>query len=700
MAGPCPHKAQSQVRCTGAVVRVEFSGRILRECCVEALALMTATSDASGTPSFSSHKWRKLDPEEYERCRAMINVAGSLSGFQWQAFVPSLPLMLVQGLHRRPSSIGTRTLPAPTASTCEKSVLYRVILLAATCCCQSQLSAATRLTAAHALSGSPDLVSALTHAASIGANLAVYLVFILLSTLSYLALQWLLGFTSAYTLLHRAFEVRMASGLLHVAALSLMHTPDASMGLLLVSRALHGATLLLVPLAVVWIGTHAPDKSKPAALAERNMHSAAGITFGLFAGALLMSALPDPIAAGAAPGWLLFVSSALMWVWLRGDVHVCGVSLPAWAWSSPGFTDTQLLPQKAPPRKPSILKTEDGIRGDNLADDEEGDGVPWLHIVLVGASNFSGWAGYLVIEGTLSLVLVQGFGLPSSLVMLGWLPTAIAIFTGTFFFSRLIQAGWPTTDLVWVVAAVMAVGLLCTLLLTAGLAGAPDGEMAIATYVVGASATLFGFGFSNTLINAQLLLWLPIHMQARFQMPVQLLASLGRALGPSLGALIIESDRRRRSALVDGASAASITVGPQQPPGGRLHWAYDNQVFLAAWGLVALAAFVPGAFGPWRDARPPILMCLRSVSTRPLLLWCGTGLLALAFLHGPSCTGLLALAFLLSPFFVQSQPRRAPFVVWLVCTQRLSETASWRSPFQRTRTKSPPRAMPHRPRTP
>ena len=36
----------------------------------------------------------------------MINVASSLSGFQWQAFVPTLPLALVEGLGHPPRIIG------------------------------------------------------------------------------------------------------------------------------------------------------------------------------------------------------------------------------------------------------------------------------------------------------------------------------------------------------------------------------------------------------------------------------------------------------------------------------------------------------------------------------------------------------------------------------------------------------------------
>ena len=68
-----------------------------------------------------------------------------------------------------------------------------------------------------------------------------------------LLLPVLLKSYSAYTIMRRSFEIRVVSGLMHVASMSswLAGWPATTLALMLLSRALHGLTLLLVPLAVI-----------------------------------------------------------------------------------------------------------------------------------------------------------------------------------------------------------------------------------------------------------------------------------------------------------------------------------------------------------------------------------------------------------------------------------------------------------------
>ena len=97
--------------------------------------------------------------------------------------------------------------------------------------------------------------------------------------------------------------MRILAGIIHVVAL--MRPSAHSMLLVLISRAIHGLTLLLIPLNVAWLGVHVPIEEKPQALAVRNMFATAGITIGLLIGGAFTSIFSDLLTAGAASGWLL-----------------------------------------------------------------------------------------------------------------------------------------------------------------------------------------------------------------------------------------------------------------------------------------------------------------------------------------------------------------------------------------------------------
>ena len=161
-----------------------------------------------------------------------------------------------------------------------------------------------------------------------------------------------------FTLLRRAFELRTVAGLLHVVGL--LSVGPLSLPLLLLSRVVHGVTLLLVPLIVTWLGTNMPHHEKPQVLAERNTFATAGITIGILIGGVMTGLFSDVVLAGMAPGCLLTLSSVATWY-----------AVPIY------FRDTRYLPTGARKAKPGT----------------EGADVPWLHVILSACSNFVGWSG-------------------------------------------------------------------------------------------------------------------------------------------------------------------------------------------------------------------------------------------------------------------------------------------------------------------
>jgi hypothetical protein len=141
---------------------------------------------------------------------------------------------------------------------------------------------------------------------------------------------------------------------------------------------------------VVWIGARTPLEQRPVAIAERNTFSTLGIFGGIVTGSVLSFAIEGSTAAGAAPGVLNILVSLGMIYWLVRS-----------------FSDRQPLPSKAP-------------GGPNAGSDS----TPWLHILLVGWAQFAGWTGFVAIEGSLSYVVVDAYGLSHREVFYAWVPVS------------------------------------------------------------------------------------------------------------------------------------------------------------------------------------------------------------------------------------------------------------------------------------
>ena len=121
-----------------------------------------------------------------------------------------------------------------------------------------------------------------------------------------------------YNLLMMGYAIRCISGLLH--AIGCLAQGDGhttfSFPLLCLSRILHGYTVLLFPLTVVWIGAREPSEQRAIALAQRNAFSTLGIFFGIVLGSLLASTTSSSLLAGMFPGWLNVIVSIVMLLWI------------------------------------------------------------------------------------------------------------------------------------------------------------------------------------------------------------------------------------------------------------------------------------------------------------------------------------------------------------------------------------------------
>jgi len=334
------------------------------------------------------------------------------------------------------------------------------------------------------------------------------------------------------------YAIRCISGLLH--AIGCLAQGDGhttfSFPLLCLSRILHGYTVLLFPLTVVWIGAREPSEQRAIALAQRNAFSTLGIFFGIVLGSLLASTTSSSLLAGMFPGWLNVIVSIVMLLWI-----------------SAAFADREPFPRK------SKAQSQDG----------EEEHVPWLHILLVAWAQFAGWVGFVSIEGSYSLMMAEIYGLTHRSVWMVWIPISLLMLLGTVACGAFQKLEWSPSKGARVAYAAL---VIATFALWYGTHVAPavgtsapakrrldeaasdtsdtassnplsvisgtfDGSLT--SVVIGIGLLLFTFALTNTLFNTLLIKQLMPHQQARFQTPVQTLAAVGRGVGPYLGTLIM-----------------------------------------------------------------------------------------------------------------------------------------------------------------
>mmetsp|Transcript_6506 Transcript_6506/g.16813 ORF Transcript_6506/g.16813 Transcript_6506/m.16813 type:complete len:332 (-) Transcript_6506:290-1285(-) len=285
--------------------------------------------------------------------------------------------------------------------------------------------------------------------------------------------------------------------------------------MLCISRIIHGYTLLLFPLTVVWIGTRMGPEQRPLALGARNSWSTMGIFCGVLSGSILSAFAPSSLIAGMAPGWLNILVSLAMITWLCTS-----------------FVDRDSLPSKPP---------------GEAVDQEEY--VPWMHIMCVGWSQFSGWMGFVAIEGSLSLMMREFYGIDHLSLWLIWIPVSGLMLAGTLGFAQFTKWKWPASRQATVAGS--ALGLATGLLLYGVFTTAPQTKevlreldwqehgISLSCLICGIGLLLFAFALTNTLFNSLLMQQLKPHQQTRFQTPVQTLGVIGRGLGPYLGTLLM-----------------------------------------------------------------------------------------------------------------------------------------------------------------
>ena len=102
----------------------------------------------------------------------------------------------------------------------------------------------------------------------------LYLAFVGMSIFSSLLLAAHLKYYSPFTLLWTGYALRLLSGALH--AFGCIRITESSFSYLIASRLVHGYTILLFPLSVVWIGARDAAEHRATTLAARNAYSTMG----------------------------------------------------------------------------------------------------------------------------------------------------------------------------------------------------------------------------------------------------------------------------------------------------------------------------------------------------------------------------------------------------------------------------------------
>jgi len=382
-----------------------------------------------------------------DSCRQIICVVAASSGFQWQSYVPTLALLVTEDIGGSISMVGY-----------------------------------------------------------------LYLAFVGMSIVGSVLLYTHLRFLSPYQLLGIGFAVRGLSGVLHALGCALQGAgvTAAVFPLLILSRLTHGYTILLFPLSVIWIGARESIENKQVTLARRNVYSTMGIFNGVLAGSLLAAILPTSLQAGAAPGYLNIVVSAVMLGWLYTS-----------------FYDRDLLPSG---------------KGGSASAPKRDEDVPWLHLMLVSWAQFTGWMGFVAIEGSLSVIIVEAYGFTHQSVIYAWVPISAMMLAGTIAFSYLhktLKYRPRAISRIALAALGIASISLCYTLYRTDVYGSSVTKSSSASLVLGVGALLFAFALTNTLFNGLLMVQLLPHQQAKYQTPVQTLSAVGRGVGPYVGTLLM-----------------------------------------------------------------------------------------------------------------------------------------------------------------
>ena len=262
-------------------------------------------------------------------------------------------------------------------------------------------------------------------------------------------------------------------------------------------------------------------------------------------------------------------------------------------------------PRAEPPPRSRARRLPSRPRGEGASEAEEH--VPWLHISLVGFAQFAGWMGFVSIEGSLSLMMTEIYGLSHRSVWVVWVPISGLMLVGTLAFSSFHRSKWraPHVGLVagaalLVASATLWFGISMRIdeaefaevvevdgLSSNGVIDIGEIDASLVNLVAGIGLLLFAFALTNTLFNSILMQQLLPHQQARFQTPVQTLAAIGRGMGPYLGTLI-------------------MTYGNRQPLfellGPRLLVSFS-------YGAITLSVLVPSLFGArfYEPQRPPTM---------------------------------------------------------------------------------------------
>jgi len=310
--------------------------------------------------------------------------------------------------------------------------------------------------------------------------------------------------TRRYTtreLLYGLMIFRGLAGVLH--AFGVWFVNDSSLWLLFVSRALHGVTMIQVPLSMSWVGARLPVEAKGDAVTSRNLYGGIGMVLGPMSGSLF-AAVFDEVTGYVAPGIFNIISAIAMFVLIRQL-----------------FVDGDKLPTKESAGKAILTKEQKAA--------ELGCGTltaAGLHLALVAI-------GHAGIDSILSLDLLEFYGWRASQMMIVWAPVVAFYSIGTLTAGKLVHH----------------IGLLGTLAvqyacLAGGLLAFPWFDMtqtisviqlvmALSSWMCGASIAVT---LHTTILTQRLAPWQNVDIQPRIHIGL----TLGRCSGPLMSAMFFE----------------------------------------------------------------------------------------------------------------------------------------------------------------
>jgi len=342
--------------------------------------------------------------------------------------------------------------------------------------------------------------------------------------------------------------IRGIGGLIHVIGVFLhQYLPTAAIVGVFLSRAVHGLSQMTFIVGMAYIGANFPKEEKAAAIGAVSTMMMLGLVVGPMSGeamAALLENVPKMSMFGtyASPGWFSILLSVIPYVYI-----------------STKFIDDKLLPK--PPQGAAASEK-----------------IDLLSVYLIAYNGFVGYAGWLSLEGTLSLLTNELYGWTALQSFFIWLAFSLSMVSAARLFIELNRRGWSTLQICTLKNIFMLLGGAVLINWSDLMGGVGPWTLGFGVLCAGLGE-IMNFNLHNTLLAMKV----PPSQQAKYQALVQASGQLGRALGPLF-------------------ATAVLSYGTHHNEPGKHFGA--NLTFITQFTLAVLANFPPlfwwrHMYGPW-----------------------------------------------------------------------------------------------------